>query len=331
MRGVVAYGADPVVCIVDSERAGETYEGIPIVGSVDEALRFGPTVALVGVATQGGRFPPAWRELLKSAISSGLDLENGLHELVGTDPELTELARRHGVELRDLRQPPAGLNVPTGENLDVSARVVLDGRIRLRDREDDRRPRARPGGEAARHRLGLRADGPDRDRDRRLGDLDRRRRRRLRRRRRRAPRRRGGRRAAASCSGSRARGRSLHPAYSGVTLGLIHGAAPARLRPLPPGGLDRDRGLPRAPPADASGARGAPRANRASPPAGARRGDRPEHPRPRRRGGAVGRRPGRAGDRAPRGRSCALRGGKARRRPDRLNPIPGRRPPSPSP
>ena len=86
MRGVVRYGADPVVAIVDSERAGESYEGIPIVGTVEEAATFGPTTALVGVATQGGRFPPAWRELLKSAIAAGLDLENGLHEYVDRRP-----------------------------------------------------------------------------------------------------------------------------------------------------------------------------------------------------------------------------------------------------
>src|SRR5207342_2314205 len=38
---------------------------------------------------------------------------------------LSELAARHGVELRDLRKPPAGLNVPTGENLLLSAQVAL--------------------------------------------------------------------------------------------------------------------------------------------------------------------------------------------------------------
>jgi len=59
MRGVVKYGADPTVAIVDSERPGESHEGIPIVGTVEEGLASGPTVALVGVATQGGRFPPA--------------------------------------------------------------------------------------------------------------------------------------------------------------------------------------------------------------------------------------------------------------------------------
>src|SRR5262249_55578391 len=125
MRGVVKYGADPVVAILDTERAGEIHEGIPIVGNVNDALCFNPTTALVGVATQGGRFPPAWRELLKSSIAKGLDLENGLHEYVSDDAELVELARRHNVELRDLRKPPEGLNVPTGENLEAPARIVL--------------------------------------------------------------------------------------------------------------------------------------------------------------------------------------------------------------
>ena len=34
MRGVVRYRPDEVVAILDSERAGESYEGVPIVGSV---------------------------------------------------------------------------------------------------------------------------------------------------------------------------------------------------------------------------------------------------------------------------------------------------------
>jgi uncharacterized NAD-dependent epimerase/dehydratase family protein len=124
-RGVIQYGPHPVVAMLDSTRAGESYRGIPIVTTVDEALPFQPTTALVGVATQGGRFPPAWRELLRACISSGLDVENGLHEFLAEDEELSELARRHGVELRDLRRPPADLSVPTGENLRLDAKVVL--------------------------------------------------------------------------------------------------------------------------------------------------------------------------------------------------------------
>ncbi len=125
MRGIIRYGPDPVVAILDSARAGEAHGGIPIVATVEDALPFGPTVAVVGVATQGGRFPPAWRELLKSSIANGLDVESGLHEFVSEDAELIDLADRHGVELRDLRRPPAGLNVPTGANLEVDAKIVL--------------------------------------------------------------------------------------------------------------------------------------------------------------------------------------------------------------
>ena len=125
MRGIIRYGPDPVVAILDSQRAGESHEGIPIVGTVADALPFEPTVAVVGVATQGGRFPPAWRELLKASIAAGLDVESGLHEFISEDAELAELARAHGVELRDLRKPPVGLNVPTGANLEVDATIVL--------------------------------------------------------------------------------------------------------------------------------------------------------------------------------------------------------------
>ena len=125
MHGIIRYGPDPVVAIVDSARAGEEHEGIPIVGSVEEALQYAPTVAVVGVATQGGRFPPAWRALLRDSITAGLDVESGLHEFLSEDPELTELAREHGVVLRDLRRPPEGLNVPTGANLEIDAKIVL--------------------------------------------------------------------------------------------------------------------------------------------------------------------------------------------------------------
>ena len=125
MRGIVHYGPHPVVAILDSTRAGESYREIPIVATVDEALPFRPTTAAVGVATQGGRFPPAWRELLKDSIRAGLDLESGLHEFISDDPELSALAAEHGVELRDLRKPPADLSVPTGENLRLAATTIL--------------------------------------------------------------------------------------------------------------------------------------------------------------------------------------------------------------
>jgi uncharacterized NAD-dependent epimerase/dehydratase family protein len=95
------------------------------VASVDEALEFQPTTAIVGVVTQGGRFPADWRELLKNCVVNGLDLENGLHVRLKEIPELVELAEEHGVDLRDLREPPPNLSTATGANLDVDAKIVL--------------------------------------------------------------------------------------------------------------------------------------------------------------------------------------------------------------
>lgn len=125
MRGVLRYRHDDVVAILDSARAGETHDGLPVVADVASALAFEPTIALVGVATQGGRFPPAWRQLLSDCIESGLSIWNGLHERIEEDAELVELAGRAGVELRDLRRAPSGLDVPTGANLELPARIVL--------------------------------------------------------------------------------------------------------------------------------------------------------------------------------------------------------------
>ena len=225
-RGVLRYRPEQVVALLDSERAGETQDGFPVVGTVEDALPLGPTTALVGVATQGGRFPPAWRELLKQCIASGLDIESGLHEFVSDDPELSALATRHGIALRDLRKPPAGLNVPTGANLTHRAKVVLTvgsdcaiGKMTVSlelDAEARRRGIASafvPTGQTgiAIAGWGISVDAVVSDflagaaEQLVLEGLDR-----------------GGR----ELLWVEGQGSLLHPGYSGVTLGLIHGSAP---------------------------------------------------------------------------------------------------------
>jgi uncharacterized NAD-dependent epimerase/dehydratase family protein len=125
MRGVLRYRREDVVAILDSTRAGETEEGLPVVATVADALAVGPTTALVGVATQGGRFPPEWVAILRDCVEHGLDIENGLHFFLADDPELRALASERGAALRDLRRPPADLSTATGENLSVDATIVL--------------------------------------------------------------------------------------------------------------------------------------------------------------------------------------------------------------
>ena len=125
LRGVLRYRRESVVAILDTQRAGESDDGVPIVATVDEGTAYGPDTALVGVVTQGGRFPGDWQALLKSCVAHGLDLENGLHVRLHDIPGLPELARQHGVELRDLREPPPDLSTATGANLEVAATIVL--------------------------------------------------------------------------------------------------------------------------------------------------------------------------------------------------------------
>jgi uncharacterized NAD-dependent epimerase/dehydratase family protein len=125
LRGVMRYRRESVVAILDTQRAGESDDGVPIVATVEEGMQHGPDTALVGVVTQGGHFPGDWQELLRSCVAHGLDLENGLHVRLHDIRGLPELAREQRVELRDLREPPDDLSTATGANLDVDATIVL--------------------------------------------------------------------------------------------------------------------------------------------------------------------------------------------------------------
>jgi uncharacterized NAD-dependent epimerase/dehydratase family protein len=224
-RGVIRYAPQDVVCVLDSQSDATTHEGFPLVRTVAEAMQYGPTTALVGVATQGGRFPPEWRALLEECIRAGLDVENGLHEFLTADDQLASLAREHGVELRELRKAPPGLNVPTGENLTHGATSILMvgsdcaiGKMTVA-LELDREARARgirsqfvPTGQT-----GIAIAGWGISVDAVVADFI------------------AGAAEQLVLEGVRrggdvlfveGQGSLLHPAYSGVTLGLIHGSAP---------------------------------------------------------------------------------------------------------
>jgi uncharacterized NAD-dependent epimerase/dehydratase family protein len=224
-RGVIRYRPEDVVCVLDSQRDATEHEGFPLVHTVDDALQYEPTAALVGVATQGGRFPPAWRELLQQCIRAGLDIENGLHEFLTDDEEMVALAREHRVELRDLRKAPDGLNVPTGENLTHGAKVItlvgsdcaigkmtvaleLDREARGRGLRSEFIPTGQTGIAIA--GWGISVDAVVADFIAGAAEqlvLE-------------------GVRRGGEVLFVEGQGSLLHPAYSGVTMGLIHGSAP---------------------------------------------------------------------------------------------------------
>jgi uncharacterized NAD-dependent epimerase/dehydratase family protein len=131
--GVMRYGRDEVVAVVDSSAAGKTVSdlhphlrcGAPIVATVAEALRFGPTSLLVGVANAGGFLPPAFRPRVLEAIDAGLEIVSGLHEFLTEDAEFCTRARASGAKLWDVRRPPDGIPLFSGAAYRVPQVVVL--------------------------------------------------------------------------------------------------------------------------------------------------------------------------------------------------------------
>jgi len=79
-----------------------------------EAVSRGARALLIGVANAGGVIPAAWLDALHAALRAGLDIVSGMHARLGDLPGIGEAARRHGRRLVDLRIPPSGLPIATG-------------------------------------------------------------------------------------------------------------------------------------------------------------------------------------------------------------------------
>jgi uncharacterized NAD-dependent epimerase/dehydratase family protein len=131
-HGVVAYGSDETVVVIDPESAGKTVReavpylqsDAPIVASVTEALRYGPTALLIGTAPIGGGLPADWRAEILTAIDAKLEIVSGLHDQLGADTEFRLAAQRAGTTIWDVREPP---DVPifSGAVYSVTAPTLL--------------------------------------------------------------------------------------------------------------------------------------------------------------------------------------------------------------
>jgi uncharacterized NAD-dependent epimerase/dehydratase family protein len=232
-HGVIRYGTREVVAVVDSSQAGRTasevmpfcQQPVPIVATLEEAVDRRANTMLIGIAPTGGKLDAAWRALVLQAIERGLNIEAGLHTILADDPEFSAAAERHGVTLRDLRLPPPDLGVPRGpDSRKDGVRVVhsvgsdvaigkkavtleLDMAARKRDLRSVYVPTGQTGiaiagwGIAVDHVLSDYVSGAAErlvDEGSERGDL----------------------------LFVEGQGSLIHPAYSAVTLGLLHGCSP---------------------------------------------------------------------------------------------------------
>jgi uncharacterized NAD-dependent epimerase/dehydratase family protein len=130
--GVLRYARYEVVAIVDSTRAGTDAadhvgvgRGVPVVATVDDAIARGADVLLIGTAAAGGRIPDEYRPFLARALERGIAVWNGLHERVLTDPQLAAAAKRGNASVRELRESPEELPIGGHRRPREGATVVL--------------------------------------------------------------------------------------------------------------------------------------------------------------------------------------------------------------
>jgi D-glutamate N-acetyltransferase len=131
--GVIRYGTDDVVALLDSAIAGRNVSewlpghDIPIVGTLEEALELPrkPDTLLIGIAPTGGKLPEAWRRTILAAIEAGLNVHSGLHTFIGDDPEFAAAAAVRGTEIVDYRRPPDRYETAVGRRHEPGKHVIL--------------------------------------------------------------------------------------------------------------------------------------------------------------------------------------------------------------
>lgn len=86
-EGILRYGRNPVVAVIDSTQAGKRVRDlctlnsdVPIVATLAEAHALGAKVLVLGTAPSGGRLPQDWVAVLENAIARGMSLVNGMHD-----------------------------------------------------------------------------------------------------------------------------------------------------------------------------------------------------------------------------------------------------------
>lgn len=107
---LIRYRPEEVVAVLDSTNRGGDLQSLlgiggklPIIASLAEAPA-GTNTLLIGIAPTGGKIPPPWRAIILDAIERGMDVVSGLHDFLSDDAEFVAAAQRKQVRLFDVRK-----------------------------------------------------------------------------------------------------------------------------------------------------------------------------------------------------------------------------------
>jgi uncharacterized NAD-dependent epimerase/dehydratase family protein len=231
--GVIRYRGEEVVAIIDRFNAGKNSHSvvgigkdIPIVSNITETLSLKPTDLFIGIAPAGGVLPDEWRNHIIDAIRNKLNIMSGLHYYLSEDLEFSQLAHDSQVKILDIRKSPEDIGIGTGKAKETHTLRILtvgsDCNVgKMLTSLEIAFAAKRQGINAcfvATGQTGIMIEGSGIAVDHVLSDfisgaaeklvLDR---------------------AHYRFLSIEGQGSIIHPAYSGVTLGLLHGTAPQGL------------------------------------------------------------------------------------------------------
>lgn len=110
-----------ILSVIDSLHSGKdalnVLDGrdgsIPVTASLKEAIELSkssnqkPTHFVIGLALDGGKLPTDARVTVKEALEYGLNVDSGLHDFLSDDKQLSDLATKKNLKIRDVRKPIA--------------------------------------------------------------------------------------------------------------------------------------------------------------------------------------------------------------------------------
>ncbi len=129
--GVLRYADYDVVAVLDRDNPGTRVsdfvpdvQDAPVVAGMDDVDE-SVDALLIGIAPIGGGFDDSWRPDVRAALERGCDVISGLHYFLADDEEFAALADENDCDLWDVRNPPADLTVSQGVAGEVDAEVIL--------------------------------------------------------------------------------------------------------------------------------------------------------------------------------------------------------------
>lgn len=106
-RNLIHYKPEEVLAVFDRTQTGKNSlellgtGNVPVIGNLDVFPE--SDTLLIGVATAGGKIPASYKEIILQAVQRKMNIISGLHEFLSNDPVIHAAAEKNHVTLTDIR------------------------------------------------------------------------------------------------------------------------------------------------------------------------------------------------------------------------------------